>query len=130
MSLPAPGLSDWPRFPFLVERLDDLCPPIGIQTTQPSFWHFALNSEYHLYRTLVRIMDGKALLSDYLSDGNPQNQPKWWDAGLSFEARRINNLLKSVDWGEDFWEMIRDFGEAGKHLRRGKRIRHTPEVAA
>ncbi|HIP70475.1 MAG TPA: hypothetical protein EYH05_03665, partial [Anaerolineae bacterium] len=48
---------------ILQKRLNRLCPPVIGDS--PSLWHSRDNLDFHLYRTLISILDAKKMLSGY-----------------------------------------------------------------
>ena len=71
------GIRYWTAFQdlvYLVDQLEHLCPPVGMEMSRPDFWQFVRNSDYHLYRAMVHILDGKTLIADFLDDTIPVDQ--------------------------------------------------------
>jgi hypothetical protein len=125
------SLSNWQAFrdlEYLLEGLDRLCPPIALAEKRPSFREFLMKSEYHLYRAIIRILDGKTMLADFL-DSDGEDRPDWWNSRLVQEARQINMVLETVHTSGDFWELVRSFRIASKQLHRYQRFSYMEVVS-
>ena len=104
---------------FLIENLEHLCPPIGLSMSKPGFWQFVRNSDYHLYRAIVHILDGKTMITDFLDDTIPLDRLRArWDNNGYLEAMRLNAVLQTVPATDDYLEMISTYRLAGKKLLR------------
>jgi len=113
------GLSNWfalRDLEYLLAQLNRLCPPVALIEEKPSPQEILHNSEYHLYRATIRILDGKTLLADFLNDGDSRSRPEWWDSGLLSEAKHIHRILRSENTTSDFWEIVRGLRRASKEL--------------
>jgi len=114
------GIRYWPAIQdlvYLVDQLEHLCPPVGMEMSRPNFWQFVRNSDYHLYRAMVHILDGKTLISDFLDDTIPLNKLRArWDQNGYLEATRLNAVLREIEADEDYLEMISAYRSAGKKL--------------
>lgn len=102
---------------YLVNRLERLCPPIGMMLERPTFRQFIRNSDYHLYRAIVDILDGRTLISDFLTDTTTLDKlnPRWDKDGYQ-EALRINTSLHEIKSDDDYLEMISEYRLASRKL--------------
>jgi len=105
---------------YLIGHLLRLCPEVGLPATNTSYLKFLLNPEYHLYRALVTILDGKTMLSDFLSEDAPTAGPALWDGELLQEAVRVNEALQSINPSGDFWNMVSEYGRASRGLMQSR----------
>jgi hypothetical protein len=101
----------------LIDQLEEVCPPVGMALHKPDFWEFVLNSDYHLYRAIVRILDGQTLIADFLAYPAADNpvQALWDDKSL-LKAMSLNDLLQEVHLTDDFAEMVAAYRLAGRKL--------------
>jgi hypothetical protein len=116
------GARYWPAYRDLVrlaEDLERLCPPVGMPMNKPTFLQFVRSSDYHLYRAIVHILDGKTMIADFLDDTLPINRLKArWDEHGYLEATRMHSVLRNVAGTEDYGEMIAAYRLASKKLIR------------
>lgn len=114
------GIRYWPAFRdlvHLVNRLEHLCPPVGMEMSKPNFWEFLRNSDYHLYRAMVHILDGKTLIADFLDDTIPVDKLRArWDQVSYLEATRVNAILREIEADEEYPEMISAYRLASRKL--------------
>jgi hypothetical protein len=114
------GIRYWAAFQdlvYLVDQLEHLCPPVGMEMSRPNFWQFVRNSDYHLYRAMVHILDGKTLIADFLDDTIPVNKLRArWDQNSYLEATRLNAILRGIKADDDYPEMISAYRSAGRKL--------------
>ncbi|MCU0486981.1 MAG: hypothetical protein MUC85_12830 [Anaerolineales bacterium] len=73
--------------------------------------------DYHLYRAIVRILDGQTLIADFLAYPAADNpvQALWDDKSL-LKAMSLNDLLQEVHLTDDFAEMVAAYRLAGRKL--------------
>jgi hypothetical protein len=114
------GIRSWSTYQdlvYLVEKLERLCPPVGMSMDKPGFWQFARNSDYHLYRAIVYILDSKTLIADFLADTIPIDRLRArWDNNGYQEAMRLNAVLQGIKSNADYLEMIAAYRLVGKKL--------------
>ena len=114
------GIRSWPTYQdliYLVERLERLCPPIGIVLNKPTFWQFVRNSDYHLYRAIVHILDGKTLIADFLADTSPIDKLQArWDKDGYLEALHMYASLQEIKSDDDYLEMLSEYRLASRKL--------------
>ncbi len=114
------GIRSWPRYKdlaYLVAKLELLCPPVGMSTSKPGFWQFVRNSDYHLYRAIVHILDGKTLIADFLDDTIPIDRLRArWDNNGYLEAVRLNRVLQEIKSNDDYLDMISAYRLASREL--------------
>lgn len=104
----------------LVDKLERLCPPVGMSMSRPDFWHFLRNSDYYIYRAMVHILDSKTLIADFLDDTIPMNKLRArWDQNGYLEATRLNTILREIKSNDDYLEMISAYRLAGRKLASG-----------
>jgi hypothetical protein len=123
-------LSHWRAFrdiEYLLNCLDRLCPPVALTEDRPSSREFLRKSEYHLYRAIIRILDGKTMLADFLSSDRKE-QPEWWNSRLIQDAKQVNRVLESVHTSGDFWELVHSFRIASKQLLRYRQYSYQEAV--
>jgi hypothetical protein len=115
------GVRYWPIYQdllALVENLERLCPPVGMSMDKPGFWQFVRNSDYHLYRAIVNILDGKTLIADFLDDTIPLDQLRArWTQTSYLEAVRLNTALNAINSSEDYLDLISAYRLASRRLR-------------
>ncbi|MEN4098927.1 MAG: hypothetical protein ROW52_03315, partial [Anaerolineaceae bacterium] len=95
----------------LVDRLERLCPPVGMEMSRPDFREYFRRSDYYLYRAMVHILDGKTLIADYLDDTITR-----WDAPSYLEATRVNTILREIKADEEYPEMIAAYRQASRKI--------------
>jgi len=103
---------------ILPVRLDRIYP--CAKTPDISIWEFIRNPHYHLYRTLVNILDCRAMLSDLLTRENINPSVSGWDTNKRQQAELFNQGLQAIQIEDDFWDMVRAYrGAAHKinHLK-------------
>lgn len=105
---------------YLREGLLRLFPEIVLPVREPSFWDFMLNPEYHLYRAVITIMDGKTMLDDLLSEGALQSEPPLWEGDMLQEVEQVKQALQSINSSGDFWEIVGEYRKAGRSLAQGQ----------
>lgn len=103
---------------YVREGLLRLFPETVIPVAEPSFWEFILNPEYHLYRAVITIMDGKTMLDDLLSEGALHSEPPLWEGDMLQEVLRVKQTLQSIRSSDDFWEIVGEYRKAGRKLAR------------
>ena len=103
---------------YLQARLLSLCPEVPLTTAQPSFLRFMLNPEYHLYRTVITIMDSKTLLNDLLSEGAHHGEAALWEGDTLREVVRVKRVLQLIKPSDDFWKIVDEYRHAGRRLFR------------
>ena len=115
------GVRYWPIYQdlaSLVEKLEKLCPPIGMSIDKPNFWQFVRKSDYFLYRALVHILDGKTMIADFLDDTIPVDKAfAKWDVDGYLEAARLNNVLKTVETTDKYLDLITSYRVASRKLQ-------------
>jgi len=114
------GIRYWTAFQdlvYLVDRLEHLCPPVGMEMSRPDFWEYLRRSDYYLYRAMVHILDGKTLIADYLDDTIPVNKLlARWKTDSYLEATRVNTILREIKADEEYLEMISAYRQASRKL--------------
>ena len=114
------GIRYWPAFQdlvYLVDRLEHLCPPVGMEMSRPNFREFLHRSDYYLYRAMVHILDGKTLIADYLDDTIPVDKLRArWNQVSYLEATRVNTILREIKADEEYPEMISAYRQASRKL--------------
>lgn len=108
------GIRSWHAFQdliTLVDRLERLCPPVGMEMSRPDFREYFRRSDYYLYRAMVHILDGKTLIADYLDDTITR-----WDAPSYLEATRVNTILREIKADEEYPEMIAAYRQASRKI--------------
>jgi len=103
---------------YLVDRLIVLCPTIGLPPEKPGFFRFLLKPDYYLYRTIIIILDSKALLSDFFSDAIEPNAPEilWENKDLRHEAMRIHQTLQAAKPSNDFADIVETYRRVSREL--------------
>lgn len=101
---------------YLREGLLRLFPEVALPVTEPSFWEFLLNPEYHLYCVVITIMDGKTMLDDLLSEGALHSEPPLWEGNMLQEVVQVKQALQSISSSGDFWEIVGEYRKAGRSL--------------
>lgn len=122
------GWSAFKDLKYLMERVHQLCPEVALPATNPSFLSFLLNPEYHLYRAIISVMDGKTMLDDLLLEGALHEEPKLWEGDLLREAIRFKQALQSINPSKDFWMMVSEYQEASRRLHKDQRLNLSVEV--
>ncbi|MBN2116280.1 MAG: hypothetical protein JW730_06910 [Anaerolineales bacterium] len=113
------NIQSWRTFQdlrYVREGLLRLFPEVVLPVTEPSFWSFILNPEYHLYRAIITIMDGKTMLEDLLSEGALHEEPPLWEGDMLREVVRVEQALQPVSSSGDFWEIVGEYRKAGRNL--------------
>jgi hypothetical protein len=105
---------------YVREGLSRLFPEVVLPVPEPSFWRFMLNPEYHLYRAVIAIMDGKTMLDDLLSEGALHNELPLWEGDMLQEVDRVKRALQSISSSGDFWEIVSEYRKAGRSLAQGQ----------
>jgi hypothetical protein len=111
---------------YLVGRMLRLFPPVSLSPTSPGFWRFLLDPEFHLYRAVIIIMDGSAMLEGFLAefDGAPP-EPEDWEIEESDyvvgEAREIQRALQPVPLPNDFYEVVEAYRRVSLDLSAQRR---------
>ena len=114
------GIRSWPTYQdlvYLVKQLECLYPPIGMGLSKPTYWQFVRNSDYYLYRAMVHILDGKTLISDFLTDTTTIDKlhPRWDNDGY-LEALHMNASLQEIKSDDDYLEMLSEYRLASRKL--------------
>ena len=96
---------------YLVGRMLHLFPPVSLLPTTPSFRQFWLDPEFHLYRSVLIIMDGSTMVDGFLAefDGAPPPPEDWEIAesdNLVGEAQEVWRALQAVPLPDDFYEVV------------------------
>ncbi|MDD5369136.1 MAG: hypothetical protein PHQ40_08625 [Anaerolineaceae bacterium] len=81
---------------------------------KPGLVTFLTNSEYCLYQAVIHLLDGKVLLSDFLTKSNPNELAQWVTPGRLLKAKALDQMLKSVSPADDFWSFVQEYSMAGK----------------
>lgn len=113
------GLQDWRSFrdlKSLVDRLLLLCPVIGLPPENPAFWQFLGNPEYYLYRTIITILDSKAMLSDFLAETRQPSVFPPWEDDLMQEALYMNAALQAANPSNDFTDIVNTYRHISRNL--------------
>jgi hypothetical protein len=105
----------------LAERMLRLFPPVGLLPTHPGFWQFWLDPEFHLYRSVLIIMDGSAMLEGFLAEfGSDLPGPEDWEIAegdnLVGEALEIQRALQAVPLPDDFYEVVEAYRRVSLEL--------------
>ena len=75
------------------------------------------NSDYHLYRAIVHILDGRTLIADFLADTIPVDRLRArWDNNGYLEAMRLNAVLQGIKSNDDYPELISEYRLASRKL--------------
>jgi len=102
---------------YLAEQLLLLCPTIGLPLCNPGFLRFLFNPEYYVYRTIISILDSKAMLIDFLAESlEPGNEHPMWENDLLKEAIRINQALQTANPSNDFNDIVETYRRISKDL--------------
>jgi hypothetical protein len=113
------GIAHWFAYrelSALLSALDRLCPTVAMSVHKPGLAAFLRNYEYHMYRAVVRILDGKAMLEDYLALAGSAVEQSRWDPVQAQQAARLHELLRSQPAGDDIWEMVAAYRAVSKRL--------------
>mgnify|MGYP001024959173 FL=1 len=114
------GLRSWHVYRdllVLIDQLEQVCPPVGMALQKAGFWGFVRNSDYHLYRAIVHILDGKTLIADFLANPDADNAVQArWDEREYLKASSLNELLEEIQPTDDFTEMVAAYRLAGRKL--------------
>jgi hypothetical protein len=102
---------------MLATRLDHLCPAIVTQNPTPGFLHFMVKSEFYLYRSIIHIMDGKAMLEDIFQYGSIGELTNNWSETDYQTAEQLYQTLQHVPQEEDFWSIVKAYCQASKHIQ-------------
>ena len=116
------GVQHWYAFQdlqYLIQRMIKIFPIIGLPPGKPNFIQFVLEPEHYLYPALILILDGRAMLDDFLAEvGDPPPKPESWEIeesnDLIGEALEIHSVMQVVHPPDDFYDMI----EAYRHVSR------------
>jgi hypothetical protein len=112
------SVESWQVFQDLKCLRDHLllfCPVIGMPPESPTFWRFFFNPEYHLYRTMISILDSKVMLADFLVESVKSGMPVW-DGSLLDEAIRLNTALQSANPPNDFSDIVETYRRVSRDL--------------
>ena len=113
------NIQSWRTFQdlrYIREGLLRLFPEVVLPVPEPSFWRFMLNPEYHLYRAVIAIMDGKTMLDDLLSEGALHSEPPLWEGDMLQEVEHMKQALQSISSSGDFWGIVSEYRKAGRSL--------------
>jgi hypothetical protein len=123
-------------------RIDRLCPPLAPHTTPKGVlqraWATWRNLDYHLYRTLIHILDGKQTLTASLRTVDDEKSQaasylrlrvglrdtsvlRNSDSTLE-EGRWLQSILREVADGVEYLELVMAYRKVGRHLRNLKGI--------
>ncbi len=117
------NLVSWPIYrdlAYLIRRLDRLVEAVAGQEDPPQFRKFIWAADYYLYRALIRIMDGSAMLADYISSENVE-KPTWWGGYLQREADQLVTVLQSVPSSDNYIEALSQFRQASRQVQHDPR---------
>jgi hypothetical protein len=117
----------------LQRALNRLCP--SVIGDSPSLWRSLDNLDFHLYRTLISILDAKKMLSGYAQATNGlavsplavpglrrQHSVVWDERDLA-HARLLHNTLQAVDDEADYPDLLRAY----RRVSRGRPAPQTDE---
>ena len=113
------NIENWRAFQdlkYLVEHLMLLCPVIGLPAGNPSFWRFLFKSEYHLYCSIIIILDSKIMLADFLDECMKPGTMPLWEGDLLQEAIRINDALQQAKPSNDFADIVETYRRVSRDL--------------
>ena len=110
---------------LLQERLNRLCPPVIGDS--PGLWHSRDNLDFHLYRTLISILDAKKTLSGYAqttgglavlpaASGFVQQKSVTWSQTDLEQARSLHEMLQTVNDHSDYPELVQAYRHIGRNL--------------
>lgn len=98
---------------ILLKPITELC--TTVHESRPSLVDFLRNPEYHVYNTLIGILDGKALLLGMLAE---DRWPMEWDNQKKEQAKRLTHILKNVeDQDCSFSQMVHAYQVSIKQLK-------------
>ncbi len=119
----------------LQNQLNHICEPVIADHV--NLVEYLRNLDFHLYRTLIGILDGKSILFilaqktaglDQFPFVNPgilfranQKSPEYWDEQDWQQARRLHHTLQSVNDCLEFPELVKAYVYAGRVLRQEAR---------
>jgi hypothetical protein len=112
------NLASWPLYKdlgYLIRRLDRLVEAVAGQEATPTYRQFIAAADYYLYRALIRIMDGGAMLKDYFSSEEIE-KPIWWGNYL-WEAEQLVAVLREVPASDNYTETLRDYRLASQRVQ-------------
>jgi hypothetical protein len=107
--------------------LDRFCPPV---INDAAGWQVLLkNPDFHLYRTVIGILDAKQTLAGYaritgelamapaeVAD-HCGKAPREWDLQALRQAQLLHRILQTVDDHAEFSELVRAYCRVGKAVR-------------
>ena len=118
----------------LQARLNRLCPPVAPE--QATWWERLKNLDFHIYRAVIGILDGKKMLADYLevleaeqgsgdalslSKGHrlcrPETFAHRWDGRAIEEAIRLHQALQGAPEPQDFQRLVAVYRDIGRRLK-------------
>lgn len=117
-------------------QLDQLCPSVGRDPL--TYWTFWRHLDFHLYRSVIGILDGKRMLAAYLEGmGNEkgiaftpdQNEgaaigrtaETRWDAATRRRAMALHGVIAGVDDNKAYPELVKRYRQIGKAWRTARR---------
>lgn len=116
-------------------QLDRLCPSVGRDPLTP--WSFWRHLDFHLYRSVIGILDGKRMLAAYLEsapDGSGaglashqngaaggQTAVAGWDTATRRKATALHRAIARVDDTQAYPELVQQYKEIGKQWRAARR---------
>lgn len=106
---------------YLIERMTKIFPVIGLVPDHPNFFRFIQDPERYLYPTIILILDGRAMLNDFLTEvGDPPPDLELWETeegnDLVGEALEIQWAMPLVLPPDDFYAMIEAYRQTSRTL--------------
>jgi len=110
----------------LIERMKSLFPVIGLPPGKPNFIQFVRDPERYLYPAIILILDGRAMLEDFLAEiGDVPPPPQPWEIAegtdLVGEALEVQWALQFVQPPDDFYAMVEAYRRASRELLKSPR---------
>lgn len=113
------NLASWPLYKdlnYLIRRLDRLVEAVAGQEAPPKYRQYIGAADYYLYRALIRIMDGGAMLKDYFSSAEVE-KPVWWGSTLQWEAEQLVEVLQDVPASDNYSQTLREYRLASRRVQ-------------
>ena len=108
------GVRNWALYrdlSFLASSLSEVCPSVGLEYHSVGYMQFVQRADYYLYRTVVRILDGKVTLAESIGD-HPTEPTEQIE-----QQTRLHKALQKAGSQLSFTEMLNEYSRIGRDLR-------------